>query len=112
MWYAHAVHVDDDEIRLFAQRGTGVCHCPSSNMRLASGIAPIKKYLDHGVKVGIGADGSSSNDASNMLVLNTWDRLFELVALKTLELRLRCGNTLVPVQKRDSGYTHLRAMLL
>ncbi|GHO84233.1 8-oxoguanine deaminase [Dictyobacter formicarum] len=68
VWYAHAVHVNDNEIALFAQRGTGVCHCPSSNMRLASGIAPIKKYLEHGVKVGIGVDGSSSNDASNMLI--------------------------------------------
>jgi len=68
VWYAHAVHVNDDEIGLFARRGTGVCHCPSSNMRLASGIAPVKKYLEHGVKVGVGVDGSASNDASNMLV--------------------------------------------
>ena len=45
-----------------------MCHCPSSNMRLASGIAPVKKYLEHGVKVGVGVDGSASNDASNMLV--------------------------------------------
>jgi 8-oxoguanine deaminase len=68
VWYAHAVHVNDDEIGLFARRGTGVCHCPSSNMRLASGIAPVKKYLEHGVKVGVGVDGSASNDASNMLI--------------------------------------------
>jgi 8-oxoguanine deaminase len=68
VWYAHAVHVDDDEIRLFAAKGAGVCHCPSSNMRLASGIAPIKKYRDAGVRVGLGVDGSSSNDGSNLLV--------------------------------------------
>lgn len=68
VWYAHAIHVNDDEIGLFARRGTGVCHCPSSNMRLASGIAPVKKYLEHGVKVGVGVDGSASNDASNMLI--------------------------------------------
>jgi 8-oxoguanine deaminase len=68
VWYAHAVHVNDDEIRLFSQKGTGVCHCPSSNMRLASGIAPIKKYLSNGVKVGLGVDGSASNDSSNMLI--------------------------------------------
>jgi cytosine/adenosine deaminase-related metal-dependent hydrolase len=68
VWYAHAIHVNDDEIRLFGQKGTGVCHCPSSNMRLASGIAPVKKYLEHGVKVGIGVDGSASNDASNLLI--------------------------------------------
>jgi cytosine/adenosine deaminase-related metal-dependent hydrolase len=68
VWYAHAVHVDDDEVRLFAQKGAGVCHCPSSNMRLASGIAPIKKYRDNGVKTGLGVDGSASNDGSNLLV--------------------------------------------
>jgi cytosine/adenosine deaminase-related metal-dependent hydrolase len=68
VWYAHAIHVDDDEIRLFAARGAGVCHCPSSNMRLASGIAPVKKYRDAGVKTGLGADGSASNDGSNLLV--------------------------------------------
>jgi cytosine/adenosine deaminase-related metal-dependent hydrolase len=68
VWYAHAVHVNDDEVRLFAQKGAGVCHCPSSNMRLASGIAPIKKYLDAGVRTGLGVDGSASSDGSNLLV--------------------------------------------
>jgi cytosine/adenosine deaminase-related metal-dependent hydrolase len=67
VWYAHAIHVDDDEIRRFARAGAGVCHCPSSNMRLASGIAPIKKYIDAGVKTGLGVDGSASNDGSNLL---------------------------------------------
>ncbi|MBA2469615.1 MAG: 8-oxoguanine deaminase [Chloroflexia bacterium] len=67
VWYAHAVHVNDDEIGLFARTGTGVCHCPSSNMRLASGIAPVKKYLAAGVKTGLGVDGSASNDGSNLL---------------------------------------------
>jgi 8-oxoguanine deaminase len=68
VWFAHAVHVDDDEIRQFASTGTGVAHCPCSNMRLASGIAPVKKYMDADVRVGIGVDGSASNDASNMLL--------------------------------------------
>lgn len=68
VWYAHAVHVNDDEVRLFAQKGAGVCHCPSSNMRLASGIAPVKKYRDNGVRTGLGVDGSASNDGSNLLV--------------------------------------------
>jgi 8-oxoguanine deaminase len=68
VWYAHAIHVNDDELRLFARQGAGVCHCPSSNMRLASGIAPVKKYLDAGVKTGLGVDGSASNDGSNLLV--------------------------------------------
>lgn len=68
VWFAHAIHVDDDEIRKFAQTGCGASHCPSSNMRLSSGIAPIKKYMDAGVKVGLGVDGSSSNDSSNMML--------------------------------------------
>ena len=68
VWFAHAIHVDDDEIKKFAQTGCGVAHCPCSNMRLASGIAPIKKYLSAGVKVGLGVDGSASNDASNILL--------------------------------------------
>lgn len=67
VWYAHGVHVDDDEIGLFARSGTGVCHCPSSNMRLSSGIAPLRKYIDRGVRVGLGVDGSASNDANHML---------------------------------------------
>lgn len=68
VWFAHAVHVSDREIQRFAQTGVGAAHCPCSNMRLASGIAPIKKYLAAGVKVGLGVDGSASNDASNMLL--------------------------------------------
>ncbi len=68
VWFAHAICVDDDEIRQMAKTGCGVAHCPCSNMRLASGIAPVKKYRQHGVNVGIGVDGSASNDASNMLL--------------------------------------------
>ena len=68
VWFAHAVHVSDDEIRQFAATGTGVAHCPNSNMRLASGIAPVKAYRDAGVKVGIGVDGSASSDASHLLL--------------------------------------------
>lgn len=68
VWFAHAIHVDDDEIRQFANCGCGAAHCPSSNMRLGSGIAPIKKYMEAGVKVGLGVDGSASNDSSNMML--------------------------------------------
>lgn len=67
VWFAHSVHVDHDEIDLYAKTGTGVAHCPSSNMRLASGIAPILDMLTAGVKVGLGVDGSASNDGSHLL---------------------------------------------
>ncbi len=67
VWYAHGVHVNGAEIGLLARTGTGVCHCPSSNMRLGSGIAPVHAYLDAGVRVGLGVDGSASNDSSHML---------------------------------------------
>ncbi|MBP7691727.1 MAG: 8-oxoguanine deaminase [Anaerolineales bacterium] len=67
VWHAHAVHVDAAEIGLFARTGTGVAHCPSSNMRLASGIAPVRQYRAAGVHVGLGVDGSASNDGSHLL---------------------------------------------
>ena len=67
VWFAHSVWVNDEEIDLYAHTGCGVAHCPCSNMRLASGIAPIMDMLKAGVKVGIGVDGSSSNDSSHLL---------------------------------------------
>jgi len=67
VWFAHAVHIDKPEIGVFAHHGCGVAHCPSSNMRLASGIAPLTGYIKAGVKVGLGVDGSASNDGSHML---------------------------------------------
>ncbi|TVR73628.1 MAG: 8-oxoguanine deaminase [Spirochaetaceae bacterium] len=67
VWHAHCVKVNDQEIRQFAGTRTGVCHCPSSNMRLASGIAPIRRMIDAGVPVGLGVDGSASNDSGNLL---------------------------------------------
>ncbi len=67
VWHAHCVKLDTREINLFAHTHTGVCHCPSSNMRLASGIAPIRQMLDARVKVGLGVDGSASNDGGHLL---------------------------------------------
>ncbi len=66
-WYAHCVHLNDNEIKLMAQTKTGVSHCPVSNLRLGSGIAPISKMLENGVPVSLGVDGSASNDSSNYL---------------------------------------------
>ncbi len=67
VWHAHCVKLDDTAIGLFASSRTGVAHCPCSNMRLASGIAPIRKMLNAGVNVGLGVDGSASNDAAHIL---------------------------------------------
>ncbi len=67
VWCAHCVKLDTHGVNLFARTGTGVAHCPCSNMRLASGIAPIRAMRDAGVSVGIGVDGAASNDAGHML---------------------------------------------
>jgi 8-oxoguanine deaminase len=67
VWFAHAVWVNEAEIQVFAQHHCGVAHCPTSNMRLASGIAPVKEYRAAGVNVGLGVDGSASNDGSDLL---------------------------------------------
>lgn len=67
VWHAHCVKLNADEIDLFARTGTGVAHCPCSNCRLGSGIAPVRAMRDAGVPVGLGVDGSASNDAGNLI---------------------------------------------
>jgi 8-oxoguanine deaminase len=67
VWHAHCVCLDYSAIARLAATGTGIAHCPSSNMRLGSGIAPIRQMLELGVRVGLGVDGAASNDGSNML---------------------------------------------
>lgn len=67
VWHAHMVHPGEDEVRRLGQTRTGVAHCPGSNMRLASGIAPVGALREAGARVGLGVDGSASNDGSHML---------------------------------------------
>lgn len=67
VWFAHGIHFSNKELELLARTGTGVCHCPISNMKLSSGVAKVAKMLELGVPVGLGVDGSASNDGSNML---------------------------------------------
>jgi 8-oxoguanine deaminase len=67
-WLAHGIHFNPDEIERLGAAGTGICHCPSSNMRLASGICPTLDLEAAGAPIGLGVDGSASNDASNMIL--------------------------------------------
>lgn len=81
VWHAHCVKLDAGEISLFARSGTGVAHCPCSNCRLGSGIAPVRAMRDAGVKVGLGVDGSASNDAGNLIGEARQAMLLQRVAL-------------------------------
>ena len=67
VWYAHGIHFTEEELKLLADTGTGVAHCPISNMKLSSGVASIPRMLQLGVPVGLAVDGSASNDGSNLL---------------------------------------------
>lgn len=67
VWLAHGIHFNEEELDILRESKTGVCHCPISNMKLSSGIAKIPQMLDRGIRVGLGVDGSASNDGSNLL---------------------------------------------
>ncbi len=99
VWHAHCVKLDAGEIDLFARSGTGVAHCPCSNCRLGSGIAPVRQMRDAGVKVGLGVDGSASNDAGHLVSEARMAMLLQRVkngadamsARETLEIATRGG---------------------
>ena len=67
VYFAHGIWFSDEELRILKETNTGICHCPTSNMRLGSGTARVKEMLDMGIRVGLGVDGSASNDSSDML---------------------------------------------
>lgn len=102
-WLAHGIHFNPEEIARLGAAGTGICHCPSSNMRLASGICPTVDLEAAGATVGLGVDGSASNDASNMI----------LEARQALYLqRLRFGAEQVTPQRALGWATRGSAKLL
>jgi cytosine/adenosine deaminase-related metal-dependent hydrolase len=80
VWWAHCVTLDKQEIAVMAETNTGVAHCPNSNMRLGSGIAPIRALVDAGVRVGLAVDGSASNDSGHMLAEARQAMLLQRVA--------------------------------
>ena len=100
VWHAHCVKVDDEGISLFAATRTGVAHCPCSNMRLASGIAPIRRMLDGGVPVGLGVDGSASNDAAQMI--NEARQAMLLARLRKSLEPFGCDHAPLEMTARDS----------
>jgi 8-oxoguanine deaminase len=99
VWHAHCVQLDAEGIALFGRTATGVAHCPSSNMRLASGIAPVTAMRKAGVPIGLGVDGSASNDGANMLAEARQAMLLQrvlggpaaLTAREALEIATRGG---------------------
>ncbi len=106
VWFAHGIYFNDDELKLLADTGTGVAHCPISNMKLSSGIARIPEMLKIGVPVGLAVDGSASNDGSNLLeemrVCYLLHRLNRCVKASAAERRTDAGGqgTDIPT---DSG---------
>src|SRR5262249_8029194 len=105
-WCAHCVHLSDDDVRRFGDAGVGVAHCPTSNLRLGAGVAPVRALLDAGVRVGRGVDGTASNERGD-LCLETKNALLvargrggpdALTAREALRLATRGG---AEVLRRD-----------
>ncbi len=97
-WFAHCVYINEAEAKKMGKTRTGVAHCPCSNLRLGSGIAPIPMFLKHNVPVGLGVDGSASNDSSDMLgearqcmLVHRLENIKAMPARKALELATRGG---------------------
>jgi len=109
VWHAHCVQLNDSEIDLFARSNTGVAHCPCSNCRLGSGIAPVRAMRDAGVNVGLGVDGSASNDAGNLVLEARQSMLLQRVAKgadamsarEALEIATRGGASVL--RRNDCG---------
>ena len=91
VWHAHCVKLDVGEIDLFARSGTGIAHCPCSNCRLGSGIAPVRAMLEAGVNVGLGVDGSASNDAGNLVAEARQAMLLQRVSLGADKMSARAA---------------------
>lgn len=103
VWHAHCVHMSQPEIELFSRTGTGVAHCPSSNMRLASGIAPVVAWRENRVKVGLGVDGSASNDSGNLLAEARQSLLLQRVAPM-----IKPTDVLLPAQQKAAPGGNVR----
>ena len=103
VWCAHCVHLDGGDVATFGATGTGVAHCPTSNLRLGAGLAPVRALRDTGVRVGLGVDGSASNERSDLfcevkqalLVARGRDGPAALTVREALELGTRGGAALL-----------------
>ncbi|MDI9336550.1 MAG: 8-oxoguanine deaminase [Gammaproteobacteria bacterium] len=106
IWYAHAVKITQPDIALFSKTGTGIAHCPCSNMRLGSGILPLRNILNAGVAVGLGVDGSASNDSGNLLNEARQSMLLARVR-KSLE-HMGCATACSEITARDALFLATR----